>query len=422
MLSNRQQDIYGVRHKCINCPDWDYCSTCIKDARETHPNHRFVPLFDPIPCGTPRMPRHPGIHCDGPLCKAKSSQHFIVGDRYKCAVCHDTNFCAKCEALPTHRHNRTHPLIKFKTPVKNVSVTTMGEKENGEHMYTMGDQPPQTTSKSTETTPPAKSTNAATQVQTVAEVKPTEPAKEEPEPQIKDFQARFVRDTIADGTVLAPGIQFTQVWTLRNSGAHAWPAGCSVRFTGGDVMFNLDTKRPSSIRDLIKAAESNVIGRTVEVGEEVDFAVKMRAPEQPGRVISYWRLKDADGSVLGDNLWCEIVVDAPQPHSDPEIKTVHIEDVAVEANEDVAEEANAKESESQMIFPTLDKESPVSSAHEAQTGSAVGSAQEKELFEEMENLGLDDVGENEDEFLSEEEYELLDMNDAEAPMAINGRK
>lgn len=281
-------------------------------------------------------------------------------------------------------------------------------------MYTMGDQPPQTTSKSTETTPPAKSTNAATQVQTIAEVQPTGPAKEEPKPQNRDLQAQYVRDTIADGTVLAPGTQFTQVWTLRNSGAHAWPADCSVRFTGGDVMFNLDTKRPSSISDLVKAAESNVVRRTVEVGEEVDFTVKMRAPEQQGRVTSYWRLKDADGLVFGDNLWCEIFVYTPQPAADPEIKTVHIEDIA--------KEANAKESESQMIFPTLDKESPVSSTHEAQTGPAVALADEKELFEEVENLGLDDVDESEDEFLSEEEYELLDVSDAEAPVAINGRK
>lgn len=40
--------IYGIRHKCLNCPDWDYCSDCVKDARHNHPRHRFAALYEPI--------------------------------------------------------------------------------------------------------------------------------------------------------------------------------------------------------------------------------------------------------------------------------------------------------------------------------------------------------------------------------------
>ncbi len=320
-------------------------------------------------------------------------------------------------------------MIKFKSPVRNAFVTTLGEKENGEHMYLMGDQTLQTSSKSTETTPAATSANAATQVQTIAELKPTEPASEEAKieaskaPVIHELQASFVRDTIADGTVLAPGVPFRQVWTVRNPGPSAWPAGCSVRFTGGDGMFNVDSNRPSSSSDIVRATESNVVDRAVEVGEEIDFAILMKTPENEGRVISYWRLKVADGVSFGHKLWCDVTVRIPDPVSDLETTTKDagevpttkpIEDVAV-----VGREEPKEETQSQMIFPELDKESPVSSTHEAQTTPAVLITDEAE-WPDVESLDL--AGDESDDFLSDEEYEFLNASDDERMEALNGRK
>lgn len=409
-----------MRHKCMNCPDWDYCSACIKDARHTHPGHRFVPLFEAVQHHHYRPQYHVGIKCDGPLCKGKNNQIYIVGDRYKCAVCHDTDFCANCEALPTNRHNRTHPLIKFKSPVRNVSVTTLGEKESGEPMCPMGDQIPQTSSKSTETAPAAKSTNAATQVQTIAEVKPTKISKEETEIKTEkkdepvELQAHFVRDAIADGSELPPNTPFTQVWTLRNPGPQTWPVGCGVRFTGGDAMFNVDPKQPSSISELYKSTESNFTTEIVGAGEEVDFTVIMRTPETTGRAISYWRLKAADGLPFGHKLWCDIDVRIPSLDLDNVATAVHIEDIAKVHKVD--------ESQSQMIFPKLDKESPVSSTHEAEAAPVIIAAKDKELPEDIESLGLDVDDETDNGFWTDEEYELLDASDAEFFEAPNGKK
>ena len=414
MRPNTFQDIYGVRHKCLNCPDWDYCSGCVKTASTNHPEHRFVPLYEPIANLTTRPQRHYGIHCDGPLCFGKSSQSYISGDRYKCAVCHDTDFCANCEALPNSRHNRTHPLIKFKTPVRNVSVTTLGEKDNGEHSYTVGDQLPHTSSKSTETIPAAPSANAATQVQPVAEDEPTapmSPAKAEikaaeASPRTFELQAHFLRDAVADGTMIPPSTQFEQTWTLRNPGPHPWPAGCSVRFVGGDSMLNVDPSQPSHQREIEKASESNTVDRVVEVGEEVDFTIAMRTSEREGKAISYWRLKDKDGFPFGHKLWCDITVrklEEPVPAiTDP-----------------------AAPSESQMIFPKLEKESPVSSTHEAATATgnqseAVSNTAEDELVEEVENLELED-SETDDGFLTDEEYEMLSVSEDEFKEARNGK-
>ena len=416
------QDIYGVRHKCLTCPDWDLCSGCIESASTSHPGHRFAALFEPIASPPTRPQRHYGIYCDGPLCAAKGYQTYITGDRYKCAVCHDTDFCANCEALPTSRHNRTHPLIKFKTPVRNVSVTTLGEKENGEHHYTVGDQLPSTSSKSTETTPAAPSANAATQVQTVAEVKPTVPgipvalspakeeiAKQEASTPTSALQAHFLRDAISDGSILAPSNQFEQVWTVKNPGPHAWPAGCSVRFVGGDPMFNVDPNQPSNVTEIVKATESNTIHRVVEVGEEVDFKVVMRTPEREGKAISYWRLKAADGFPFGHKLWCDINVRKEEPK-----EKLMPAPAAVAASEP---------SESTMIFPKLDKESPMSSTHEAVAAAPAEPAAvvDEDLADEVENLNLED-SETDDGFLTDEEYEMLSASEDEFKEAKNGRK
>ena len=446
-----------MRHKCMSCPDWDFCSSCIVGAGRAHPGHRFLPVYERIAMGCQRAQRHLGIHCDGPLCKGKGPTSFIEGNRYKCAVCDDTDFCANCEALP-NSHNRTHPLIKFKTPVRNAVVTTYGEKDNGEPYPTMGDQPPRSSSnKSTETVPTATSTNAATQVQTVAEVKPSEPVKEElkPEPAkvvspevktaVPELQAYFVHDTIADGTFMPPNFTFTQVWTLRNPGPHAWPAGCSVRFTGGDAMLNVDASRAGSTSDIIKATETNTIEHEVAPGEDVKFSVMMKTPDREGKAISYWRVKDKDGLAFGHRLWCDVdVISKSVPayigecYIDPfqvakkepeteEVKTDDVKTESVKSEDGEAVTSIKKEpSESQMIFPTLDKESPTNSTYVDSTSAPAPKATaEKDakdtLVDDTESMGFDD-SESDDAFLTDEEYEMLTASDEEFGEAPNGKK
>lgn len=43
------RNVYGIRHKCLQCPDYDYCRDCFKTAELTHPNHRFASIVEPIP-------------------------------------------------------------------------------------------------------------------------------------------------------------------------------------------------------------------------------------------------------------------------------------------------------------------------------------------------------------------------------------
>ncbi|KAF7889548.1 uncharacterized protein EAF02_001963 [Botrytis sinoallii] len=486
------RNIFGVRHKCLDCPDWDYCDACIANATFIHQGHRFVPLYEPVSrsCAQQQASRvrHHGIFCDGPLCKNKHhtednngnvSPAYITGDRYKCAVCHDTDFCSVCEASPSNTHNKTHPLIKFKTPVRNVSVTTLGDHPNGKPMAPMGDRFAPTISKATETTP-TQSTNAATQVQTVAEVKPVVEAKpvevepvseikavaevepvevkeevieevteEAPAPVEEELVAHFVRDAVADGTIMTPNSVFEQTWYLRNGGKTSWPAGCSVRFVGGDNMCAVDPEHPASVHELVSAAESTTCYTEVAPGQEYGFTVLMRTPNRAGSFISYWRLTTPTGDKFGHRLWCDITVNEPTPViktevaeteapkvetpkveatkvEAPKVETPKVEATKVEAPKVVADEqelASEVSSEvqdlpeaetSQMIFPKLEKESPISSIHEAQPSPKVVPTSEEifnDDFEEFNQNFEDD--EAEDGFMTDEEYDILDASDEE---------
>lgn len=418
--------ILGVRHKCLNCPDWDYCSDCVGQANSTHPGHRFAALYEPIAEIKAVQQVNYGIYCDGPLCSSKPRRTYIRGIRYKCAICHDLDFCANCEALPTQQHCRTHPVIKFKTPVSHVSVTTIGEKPDGEKMAHMGDRVPRVTSTpatrpvktaATETTPVATSTNAATQVQTMVDFKPipSSPAVKSPKP--TELDARFVSDAVADGTVLLPDTTFTQVWTMTNPGPETWPSGCSVRFTGGDWMLNVDNKRPSNVSSIFEATETNVTEHPVHPGDSIDFKIVLKTPSKDGRIISYWRLKNAEGSAFGHKLWCDVSVRSAPADADARPTSSY---VAPSIKEEFDEEVSKSQPTSTMIFPKLDKESPVSSIHQEVQGETTETATSEagprspvdDLADDVETLELDEEDSDEG-FLTDEEYDILDASDEE---------
>jgi next-to-BRCA1 protein 1 len=293
----------------------------------------------------------------------------------------------------------------------------------------MGDRRRTTKSTSTETVAPAIS-NAATQVQN------QEPEKQEPlvEEDTKPaeaiqlttpskFEAAYVRDTVIDGTVMAPNTVFMQTWTMRNTGSVAWPKGSSVRFVGGDALFNIDTNHPTSVGTLVSSMGSNELTESVAPMESADFTVTLKSPSRVGRAISYWRLKTQGGVVFGDNLWCDIqvaepavpVIQEPEPAVKVEITEAETETLNTESSGTMEAEVDEQStSESQMIFPKLEKESPVASTHEALSTAddALMQEDEHDLVDEVESLTLDE-DETEDGFMTDEEYDILDASDQE---------
>ncbi|KAK7750914.1 hypothetical protein SLS62_007177 [Diatrype stigma] len=442
--------IRGVRHKCLDCPDWDYCATCQENAGFIHPNHRFVAIYEPLANVGVRSARaiHVGICCDGPLCPQDSS-NYIAGVRYKCAICDDVDFCANCEASPANTHNKTHPLIKFKTSVRSVSVTTTGEHEDGQRLPVMGDRVVRhhNSKRSSEAASSPRDSIAATPVQTLVDV---EPIEQEPAPLVKDevdvkqeadvkqevvlpevmpqlapateknpspaadLVAIFKHDTVADGSVLPPNHTFEQTWVLRNEGSEAWPAGCSVKFVGGDYMGAIDPTHPAGVHELVSASESTVCYNALSPGQEFPFTVLMRTPEREGKVISYWRLTTRDGVKFGHKLWCDVTVKAPFP----KVKAVP----QLEMVEAVAPEMPAEVIKSQMIIPKLEHESPSSSIHEEVQAEAEDKT-ETTLAPSVVDQSEDDfedcaevdewAEESVDGFMTDEEYDILDASDEE---------
>merc|ERR1719421_1528794 len=137
--------------------------------------------------------------------------------------------------------------------------------------------------------------------------------------------ARFVRDvTVFDGTQMAPGTRFTKIWRLKNGGEMPWPAGTKMLFVGGDQM-TTEMSVPLS-RDT-----------PVQPGEEVDVAVEMKAPDEMGRFLGYWRLTGPHGRrKFGQRVWCHIqVVDPSQPPAPPtEIEIKNAMAARAEAGDD----------------------------------------------------------------------------------------
>jgi hypothetical protein len=109
---------------------------------------------------------------------------------------------------------------------------------------------------------------------------------------------RFLADvTVPDDTRFAPGTLFTKTWLVENSGTAPWRSGFQWRHVGGEPLTE-ETRRPV---------------RPLPSGRQTHFSLVLRAPEEPGRYVSDWRLFDELGVPVGDILFTRIQVVAPDP-------------------------------------------------------------------------------------------------------------
>jgi hypothetical protein len=90
----------SIRHKCNQCPDFDFCPKC-RFVVPHPPSHTFTEIKEHLSF------IHPAV-CD--MC-----DNWIVGDRFKCTVCPNFDFCSGCyEKKP--RHVGDHPFLKLNHP------------------------------------------------------------------------------------------------------------------------------------------------------------------------------------------------------------------------------------------------------------------------------------------------------------------
>jgi hypothetical protein len=113
--------------------------------------------------------------------------------------------------------------------------------------------------------------------------------------------AMFVKDiNINDGTTIQAGSQFLKIWEMSNPGAGEWPKDTILQFVGGDRMFSDVDANKANPHFKIPLAP---------VCESVCVTADLKAPPQPGRYVSYWRLVAPDGEPFGHCIWCDIIVE-----------------------------------------------------------------------------------------------------------------
>ncbi|KAH9951018.1 hypothetical protein B0H21DRAFT_685870 [Amylocystis lapponica] len=110
--------------------------------------------------------------------------------------------------------------------------------------------------------------------------------------------ASFLSDNnIPDGQVFPPGAEFVKSWRMVNDGLSDWPETTELKFVAGDRLAPHDN-----------APKKFKVG-AVKIGEQVEVvAGEMKAPELPGKYVSYWQLSDGKGHVFGHSIWVDISV------------------------------------------------------------------------------------------------------------------
>ncbi|KAI0962257.1 hypothetical protein AcV7_001138 [Taiwanofungus camphoratus] len=146
------REIVGVRHKCLDCPDYDLCGQCIcsPGVRTKHGlTHQFFEIDRPgevivhtVFSGDgerePHIPLPPRRSRWGSQARAVSHNAScnmcdsrIYGDRYKCLNCPDFDTCWSCYRITPEQHPG-HGFVKVKSPDQlEVSTGASSTKTTG---------------------------------------------------------------------------------------------------------------------------------------------------------------------------------------------------------------------------------------------------------------------------------------------------
>ncbi|KAF8078982.1 hypothetical protein FPV67DRAFT_1404995 [Lyophyllum atratum] len=111
--------IVGIRHKCLDCPDYDLCTACMLSGSSEHhnPRHQFFELAEPtrivvhtVNVDDEHASLDPAPFAPAPAASDLSILHhatcdlcdsIIQGSRYKCTICPDFDTCSSCFTCDT---------------------------------------------------------------------------------------------------------------------------------------------------------------------------------------------------------------------------------------------------------------------------------------------------------------------------------
>jgi hypothetical protein len=148
-----------------------------------------------------------------------------------------------------------------------------------------------------------------TQAPTIAATAAETAAVTETAAAVTDNKAKYVSQSVPDGTVFQPGETFTMTWRIQNVGITTWKPTYMLRFYSGN---NLG------------APEEVPIDKEVPPGQTIDITLDMTAPTTPGEYRSVWVMAtDARGN-FKEPVYLVITVPAPEtatPTSPPATAT-----------------------------------------------------------------------------------------------------
>ena len=134
-----------------------------------------------------------------------------------------------------------------------------------------------------------------------------------PEPPLR---ATFISDNnISDGHLLPPGAEFVKSWKMLNDGVRDWPETTQLIFVAGDKLVS-DENTAVRVGKVVAGEEIDIWTGDMKVlllllNNTVCVAYTLKAPEVPGKYVSYWRLNDGNGNHFGHSLWAEYVIFLP---------------------------------------------------------------------------------------------------------------
>ena len=107
---------------------------------------------------------------------------------------------------------------------------------------------------------------------------------------------KWISQTIADGTRLAPNSTFNMTWRVQNTGTTTWNANYLLRHWSGDRF-----GAPTEV----------ALNQEVAPNEMVDITIPMKAPALPGEYSSNWIMATELRGNFNEPIFLKIVVVAP---------------------------------------------------------------------------------------------------------------
>eukprot|EP00753_Platysulcus_tardus_P022664 PLAT9874.1.p1 GENE.PLAT9874.1~~PLAT9874.1.p1 ORF type:complete len:584 (-),score=144.04 PLAT9874.1:63-1814(-) len=266
---------------------------------------------------------HKGVTCDG------CSMSPIVGIRYQCACCDSFDLCADCAAADGS-HAQLHPMLKIydeRQSPAHISVVIDTDNVEAERRlawqrFRSVMRARHATTTTATPTPPSPSPSPTADracrrphrrpCRRDGSGKEGRHVRRRRGGETERPRARFIRKEVSSVRHLRPSQQFHHSWTIRNTGRFQWPPGLQLQHVGEERYAGIAQPVPR-----------------LKAGEEEELCVAFTAPEQVGRISSFWRLSFA-GCYFGPKLWLNAFVSrAPAPRDEPEADAARLESAAV---------------------------------------------------------------------------------------------